>query len=461
MDFQVFGGVDVFRRGERIDTGPQRQRCVLAVLMVEAGRAVSPAELIDRVWGDDPPQRARGALHNYISRLRRVLAPDARVARRPDGYCLEIDPDDVDMHRFRSLIAAEKLDEALAIWRERPFGALDTPWLDGVRENLQRERHAAELDRNDRALAAGRHAELLHGLAGAVEAYPYDERLAGQYMLALSRGGRPSDALRYYETLRRRLADELGMDPNPALRGIHLEILTAGAHPPVEIPDVRTPPAPTTPPAPVPPARIERPEPPRPRRWWLLAGAVAVLAGAGLAGALAAGLPDRRAETPPSASPSYPDRLAPLTGEIPDRAVVAIVNRRSATSVAESFVVDVENWAVEAGARTHLWHWRDDGDYRNQLWRVRHLPGGTRHLVNMLSGKCLSGVLGAADVRQEVCAADDPAQRWTFRPDGRLADDDGADCLSVREGLLLQDTGLQVLPCGPDWSQEWLLVARP
>ncbi|MFG1609632.1 BTAD domain-containing putative transcriptional regulator [Actinoplanes sp. NPDC049265] len=512
LHFQVFDGVDVYRDGARLDVGPRRQRCVLAVLLAEAGRPVSVAQLIDRVWGDDAPQRARGALHNYISGLRRSLAPDAGIDRRPDGYCLTVDPGQVDMHRFRRLLAAGKRDDALALWRGRPFGSLDTPWLNGVRASLQRERHAAELDRNDEALAAGRHADLVHELATATETDQFDERLAGQFMLALSRSGRPADALQHYATVRRRLAEELGLDPSPALRAVHLEILSSGARPPAAPSATSPTPATPTSPAPAataitdatprspnpaatptPPAPVAAPASPTPagpapalphpalpppalppglvrtgsvrpgvRRLWLAVAAVAALALAAFAGATVL-RPERPAvgTAPSPAAPSLPARLTPLTGDIRDGTVVAIVSRRSATTVAESYVVDIENWSTDPGGRAHLWHWRDDGDFRNQLWRIRNRPDGSHHIVNLLSGECLSGADGAVDVVQQKCAATAPDQLWTFDATGRVADNGGTRCLDIREGLLLEDTSLQVTPCGTAWSQNWMLTPRP
>jgi tetratricopeptide (TPR) repeat protein len=141
----------------------------------------------------------------------------------------------VDVHRFRDLVARAQsadgqtalrlLDEALGLWRDEALAGLDTPWLANVRESLEAERHAAELDRNDLALAAGRHAALLGPLTQLAAAHPLDERLAGQLILALYRCGRQADALRRYERLRLRLAEELGADPGPRLQLLHHQML--------------------------------------------------------------------------------------------------------------------------------------------------------------------------------------------------------------------------------------------
>ena len=250
VEFVVLGDIEVRAGGRRVDVGHERQQCVLAALLVDAGRPVPAERLLDRVWGERAPQRVRGALHSYLSRLRRIFEEldGPAIARRPAGYVLDTDPMTVDLHRFRRLAtraraaadAAEAyglFEQALGIWRGEPFGALDTPWLAEVREVLHRERLSAELDRNDVALAAGRHAALLAGLSARAGADPLDERLAGQLMLALYRCGRQADALRVYRQTQRRLAVELGADPVPPLQRLHQQILAGhpglAAPPPV------------------------------------------------------------------------------------------------------------------------------------------------------------------------------------------------------------------------------------
>jgi DNA-binding SARP family transcriptional activator/tetratricopeptide (TPR) repeat protein len=239
-EFGVLGAVEARIGGRPVALGHARQRCVLGVLLVEAGRPVSVDQLIDRVWGEDPPQRAAGALYSYLSRLRGAVtdAAEAGIERRASGYVLTVDPQAVDVHRFRRLVtqargseadatAVELITEALDLWRGEPFAGLDTPWLDATRSLLLGERFAAELDRNDMMLRLGRHGELLPTLTAAVAEHPLDERLAEQAMLALYRRGRQADADEQYRRIRRALADELGSDPGTALRRLHERILTA------------------------------------------------------------------------------------------------------------------------------------------------------------------------------------------------------------------------------------------
>lgn len=243
-EFRVLGDVAAVVDGRRLEIGHARQRSVLASLLVDANHPVSSDQLIDRVWADAPPHRARNALAAYISRLRQLIAgiDGAQVTRGPGGYTLTIDSSTVDLHRFRATIAAARacvdqakaaamLDEALTLWRGEPLAHLDTPWARDVRSSLAAERFSAILDRNDAALATGRHAELLPELATASEDHPLDERIAAQLMLALYRSGRQADALETYRVVRERLVDELGADPSPGLRDVHRRILD-GERPP-------------------------------------------------------------------------------------------------------------------------------------------------------------------------------------------------------------------------------------
>jgi DNA-binding SARP family transcriptional activator len=238
VEFQLLGDLEMRVDGRTVDLGHARQRCVLAVLLLEANRAVPADQLFERVWAGQVPQRARNTLAGYVSRLRQVLTPaGGATITSASGYLLTVDPAAVDLVRFRRTIAEARaagpesdalalFDEALGLWRGTAFAGLDTPWLNAMRETVDAERLAAELERNDLALEAGRHAALLGELPVRSAAYPFDERLAGQLMLALYRGGRQADALRRYQQLRTCLADELGADPSPPLQQLHRRILT-------------------------------------------------------------------------------------------------------------------------------------------------------------------------------------------------------------------------------------------
>jgi len=241
--FQLLGAVECSAGGIPLAIGHPRQRSVLAVLLVEANRPVRTELLIDRVWGDTPPNQARAVLSSYVSRLRGSFDAIPDEAKRPSlirrsgGYALHVDPDQVDLHLFRRLVirsqrlddaqAAELLSEALALWRGVPFEDADSPWLHDLRQTLEQERLASVLRANDIALANGRHAQLVGSLHHMHARQPHDERLAGQLMLALYRCGRAADALNTYLRMRTRLVDELGIEPGPVLQDLHQRMLAA------------------------------------------------------------------------------------------------------------------------------------------------------------------------------------------------------------------------------------------
>ena len=237
MEFQVLGPVEMRHGGGRVDLGHAKQRCVLAVLLMAPGDVVQVATLIDRVWGHSPPETALNVLYGYIARLRRALAPaGVRLARRAGGYLLDVDPRRVDVHRFRRLLseaeAAEEVDpavrglnDALALWRGTPFAGIAGPWITTMRAVLEDQRLSAIIARNNLFLCTGRHAEVVSQLLELVAAYPVDERLVGQLMLAMSRSGRPSEALAHYRLARDRLREQHGTDPGPLLRDLQQRIL--------------------------------------------------------------------------------------------------------------------------------------------------------------------------------------------------------------------------------------------
>jgi DNA-binding SARP family transcriptional activator/tetratricopeptide (TPR) repeat protein len=243
MEFQLLGPVEVRVVERPLDAGHARQRAVLAVLLLDLGRVVSTDRLIDRVWDVDPPPTARNTLYGYVARLRAMLTGAAEdhvtLSRRQAGYLLQADPEQLDLHRFRSLVgeaastansdetAERLLREALELWHGPALAGVDSPWLTAMRDTLELERHAALLDQNEMRLRLGQHSALAAELVSQAAASPADERLIGQLMLALYRCGRQADALRWYDQTRRYLADELGADPRPQLQELHEQILRA------------------------------------------------------------------------------------------------------------------------------------------------------------------------------------------------------------------------------------------
>ncbi len=235
LELRVLGPVELRVDDRVVEVGHARQRCVLAVLLVEANRIVTAEQLLDRVWADQLPYKARQVASNYVSRLRRVLAGEVAIVRQGGGYVLQVDPEAVDLHRFRALVnrargrsgarALALLEEAAGLWRGEAFDGLDTPWIAAVRESLARERFAADLDRADLALEQGKHAVSCAELAERADTHPLDERVARQLMLALYRNGRQAEALLRFDGIRARLANEVGTDPSQELRDLHRRIL--------------------------------------------------------------------------------------------------------------------------------------------------------------------------------------------------------------------------------------------
>lgn len=239
VEFRLLGDIEVYRAGRLVRIGYPRLKCLLAVLLIEANRTVPVDELVHRVWGGRRlPVRPRAAVQHSIAMLRKALAGvgEMRIWWRSDGYHVSVDPRTVDVHRFQELVelarateddaqAVAIFEQALGLWRGEPFAVLDTPWINSTRTALGGQLHAARLDLIDIRLRLGRHIGLLGELSGLATEHYLDERVAGQYMLALYRSGHQARALRHYQALRERLADSLGTDPSPPLRRLHHQIL--------------------------------------------------------------------------------------------------------------------------------------------------------------------------------------------------------------------------------------------
>ena len=253
VDFKILGSLAVAARGRAVELGPPKQRAVLAVLVLHANDVVATARLIDAVWGERQPRTATHSVQIYISELRKQLAAvgdGAVIETRSPGYVLHVDAEAVDVCRFERLVAAgvaevqsgevevgaATLRSALGLWRGTPlsefaydeFAQPHIRRLEELRWQATEELAAAELslERPDQALAV---------LALLVDAEPMRESARALQLRALYRCGRQAEALRAYETFRRRLADELGIDPSPSLQQLQGRILlqdaSLGSHP--------------------------------------------------------------------------------------------------------------------------------------------------------------------------------------------------------------------------------------
>ena len=252
MELRLLGEVELWTASQMLDIGAPRPQAVLAALAVDAGRPVAIETLIDRVWDDNPPTEVRNVLYSYLSRIRRLLRqaavltgePPVRVERRHAGYVLDIDPDLVDLHRFRRLVEqggdrqhgdavrAAALAEALGLWRGPPMAGLPGKWAGQVRESWDRRRLDAVVQWAQLELRLGHPAAVITRLPDLAAEYPLVEPFETLLMRALYAAGRGAEALDRYTTIRQRLADELGTDPGPELRALHQAILHGELPPP-------------------------------------------------------------------------------------------------------------------------------------------------------------------------------------------------------------------------------------
>jgi DNA-binding SARP family transcriptional activator/pimeloyl-ACP methyl ester carboxylesterase/class 3 adenylate cyclase len=236
LEYELLGPLRVVEDGRDVTPARPKQRALLAMLLLHREEVVPGAQLIEALWGEEPPGTAQTALYGHVSALRKLIGPD-RIRTRPPGYLLRVSAGEVDVDRFELLVAQARerddpgersafLREALALWRGEPLAELrDEAFAEREIARLEELRLAAVEDRVDAELALGQHHELVAELEALVAEHPFRERLRGQLMLALYRCGRQADALHGFQSGRRALVEQLGIDPGPALRQLELRIL--------------------------------------------------------------------------------------------------------------------------------------------------------------------------------------------------------------------------------------------
>jgi DNA-binding SARP family transcriptional activator len=246
VEFRLLGPFEVVEDGRSVPLGGSKQRALLAILAIHANELVPADRLIEQLWPGDPPESAANTLQGYVSRLRKALGSNGSNGARPiivfraPGYVLTVLPEQIDARRFERLVddaeaqagngdssaAARSLREALALWRGAPladftyerFAQLEIARLEELRLKAIEERIEADL-------ACGRHAALVPELSMLVAEHPLRQRLRGQLMLALHRGGRQAEALAVYREGRRLMQEELGLEPTSALSELERSIL--------------------------------------------------------------------------------------------------------------------------------------------------------------------------------------------------------------------------------------------
>ena len=241
MEFRILGPLEVADDGAVRALPPGKPRALLAVLLLRANEVVPADLVIDQLWGENPPATAGHLVHVYVSQLRKSLGDKGELlATRSPGYQLAVGPEGLDLYRFELRLreAREALDvgdaagaatlarEALGLWRGPALSDFAyESFAQTAIGRLEELRLAAQELGIESELRMGRSGELVAELEALVREHPLRERLRGQLMTALYRSGRQAEALETYQDLRRRLAEELGLDPGPALQRLEGAIL--------------------------------------------------------------------------------------------------------------------------------------------------------------------------------------------------------------------------------------------
>jgi DNA-binding SARP family transcriptional activator/tetratricopeptide (TPR) repeat protein len=258
VEFRILGPLEMLASGTPMRLTGRRLRIVLALLLVNRHRLVPLDYLVDAVWDEDPPVTARRQIQNSISALRRLLADGGAdgqaLVTEGTGYRLSPAVGVLDAQVFQDMVAEAarcaageperaltRLRSAEGLWRGPALFGLTGTVVESAARVLDEHRLGAVEQRLDLELRLGRHGPVVGELIELVAAHPLRERLVGQLMTALHRAGRQAEALRAYEQLRVRLADELGVDPGAALRDLYARLLNGdpGPEPPAKV----TPPA--------------------------------------------------------------------------------------------------------------------------------------------------------------------------------------------------------------------------
>ncbi len=237
MDYRILGPFEVSAGNGPLEIGGRRQRTVLAALLLNANRVTPTDQLIDVVWGEEPPPTARRSVQAYVSRLRRVLGDDRIVSVEP-GYRIRVDEGELDADRFEALMllarsigaddpskALDAIHEALSLWRGPALADLRGGGISTRAHPYDEERKTAIEDAFDLEFELGLHGEAIPRIEACLLDDPYRERLWGQLMLALYRSGRQADALKAFGRARERLVGDLGINPSPELRTLEERIL--------------------------------------------------------------------------------------------------------------------------------------------------------------------------------------------------------------------------------------------
>ncbi|MEG3635540.1 AfsR/SARP family transcriptional regulator [Micromonospora palythoicola] len=245
MRIRLLGPIEVESADGPLDVGPRQRRAVLAALAVDAGTPVSIDTLTERVWGPAAPEAPRSALYAHVARLRRALAQaddgsgsTIGLGRHGDGYVLDVERQQVDLHRLNRLIdtgrAATRISdekriaalrEAMDLWRGDPLATLSSDWANRVRRSAASQLISLAGAWGAEELRLGSPEAVAERLARILGSYPLAEPLVSLQMRALCAMGRTPEALQYYVDTRAQVVEQFGAEPGPELRNLHVAIL--------------------------------------------------------------------------------------------------------------------------------------------------------------------------------------------------------------------------------------------
>ena len=239
MDFRILGPLEV-RDGDReVPLRGGKERALLALLLVNVNRTLALDRIVDSLWGEDVPETAQKMVQIYVSRLRKVLHPES-IRTRPPGYALVLGQEQLDLHRFETAVlearealdagqahqAADRFREALSLWRGPALAEFASePFAQSEQARLENLRMYAVEGLLEAELELGHHRAAVGELEALIAQHPLRERLRAQHMLALYRSGRHAEALTSYQTFRRTLSEELGIEPSASLRELERQML--------------------------------------------------------------------------------------------------------------------------------------------------------------------------------------------------------------------------------------------
>ncbi|WP_051393292.1 AfsR/SARP family transcriptional regulator [Glycomyces arizonensis] len=246
MQFRILGPLEVRHEGAPVRIAGAKQTAALALLLLEAGKTVPLHRFVDALWDDEPPGSARRQVQNTLAALRRRLAALGRDPIERSGESYRIAADDLDWHHFtrevaeagahwdagRAEPARELLAGALDRWHGPALAGLDGVLIASATTRLDEARLAATERLIEVELALGLRDTAIERARALLAEEPYRQRAAGRLMLALHQSGRTAEALETYVGLRARLDEELGLEPETALRELHLQILRGETPPP-------------------------------------------------------------------------------------------------------------------------------------------------------------------------------------------------------------------------------------